>query len=136
MPSEREGRDLNERHLAPNNDNSIDWRDHDQVVGPIRNEYEISQCQACWAFAVTAMMESAHAIKNQQWVQLSPQQLVDCDHRSMGCRGGGTDSSIDYYKTSQAVKESDYPYVSRTQMCQYNPAKGFGLNVTQRVNVP
>ncbi len=54
----------------------------------------------------------------------------------MGCRGGGTDSAIDYYKTSAAMLESDYPYVSRDQICQYSySSKNTGINVTRRVNV-
>ena len=96
-------------------------------MGPIRNEGQI--CQACWAFAVTATLEGAHYIKSGELLTFSPQQLVDCDPHSYGCRGGGNDSAFDYFKTAPIMLDADYPYVAKDQTCQTNPVKATGINV-------
>ena len=90
--------------LEPANVQSIDWRAQG-AVGPIRDEYSPAICQACWAFADASALESAHFIKSGELLQFSTQQLVDCDRKSMGCRGGGTDSAFDYYKHAPIMLE-------------------------------
>ena len=113
-------------HLAENYDDNKDWRALG-AVGPIRDEGTI--CQACWAFAVQSMLESAHFIKSGELAMFSTQQLVDCDRGSLGCQGGGNESAIDYFKTAPIMLEKEYPYVAKDQMCQTNPAKSTGINV-------
>jgi len=59
----------------------VDWIQKG-VVTPVLNQ---GGCGSCWAFAATAAMSSAWAIKTNSLVQLSQQQLLDCSPGS--CRG-------------------------------------------------
>ena len=115
--------------LPENYDNSKDWR-AEGAVGPIRNEYAPQICQACWAFAVTATLEGSNFITNGELLEFSPQQLVDCDTGSMGCQGGGIDTSFDYLKTAPIMLDKDYPYVAQDGQCKTDAAKSTNLYVT------
>lgn len=48
---------------------NVDWRLYN-VVTPIRDQLS---CGSCWAFAVTGMVESAHAIKHGPLYEVSDQ---------------------------------------------------------------
>jgi C1A family cysteine protease len=63
---------------------SFDWRTRGVVMG-IKNQGE---CGSCWAFSVTAVVESMNIIKGGKRMKLSDQELIDCDTRSRGCFGG------------------------------------------------
>ena len=104
-------------------------------MGPIRNEYAPLICQACWAFAVTATLEAAHFIESGELLEFSPQQLVDCDTGSLGCKGGYVETAIDYIKTTPIMLEKDYPYVAKDEGCRSDAAKSTGINVIERFNV-
>lgn len=120
--------------LEDNFENSKDWR-AEGAVGPIRNEYAPLICQACWAFAVTATLEAAHFIQSGELLEFSPQQLVDCDSGSLGCKGGYVETAIDYVKTNAIMLEKDYPYVALDEDCRSDAAKSTGINVIERFNV-
>ncbi|KAL5780586.1 hypothetical protein ACOSQ2_011323 [Xanthoceras sorbifolium] len=60
---------------------TFDWRDDGAVTG-VKNQ---GQCNACWAFASIATLETAHFLANDQLVDMSEQQLLDCsDEGSCG----------------------------------------------------
>jgi len=70
-----------------------DWREKtcgDQLcLGPVKDQ---GNCGSCWAFAATGAMEAHHAIigarNKEKPMQLSQQELVDCDPGSDKCAGG------------------------------------------------
>ena len=107
---------------------SVDWRTvTPAVVNPVKDQ---GQCGSCWAFASTAVMESAHAIYEGVLLSLSEQQLVSCSFLfgNLGCNGGWYYDAWKYALTKPLETEANYPYTSGTSMkagsCAYVSSKG------------
>jgi len=65
----------------------FDWRERrPSVVTAVKNQ---GSCGSCWAFAATAVMESAIAISTDTLFELSPQQLTSCTPNPKECGGAG-----------------------------------------------
>lgn len=65
------------------------------TLNTIRNQGE---CGSCWAFAVSATLESAYAKRFGKLVKMSEQFLVDCDSLDNGCNGGMPGNGISLNK--------------------------------------
>jgi C1A family cysteine protease len=63
---------------------SVDWRTKG-AVNAVKNQ---GMCGSCWAFSATSAVESHHFIQTGKLLDLSEQQIVDCDTSSYGCNGG------------------------------------------------
>ncbi|XP_060802597.1 uncharacterized protein LOC106143626 [Amyelois transitella] len=101
---------------------SFDWRDKNGVT-PIKNQ---NNCGSCWAFSIIGALESQYAIKQQQMLDLSEQQVVDCDQGDQGCDGGWINNAGLYIVDKGVMSESDYPYVASNGNCQYDSNKVVG----------
>ncbi|AVA31205.1 cath [Oxyplax ochracea nucleopolyhedrovirus] len=95
----------------------FDWRDY----GKITNVKMQGECGACWAFATLGSLESLHAIKTSEIINLSEQQLIDCDYVDQGCAGGLLHTAFEQIMAMNGVQfERDYPYVGITKPCTTN----------------
>lgn len=56
---------------------------------------------------------------------LSQQQIVDCSvlTGNLGCGGGSFKNTLRYVELAGLMKESDYPYNGRQNLCKYSPLK-------------
>lgn len=100
---------------------SIDWREVDGVVTPVKNQ---GHCGSCWAFSATGSIEGQMMLKKNVSVSLSESQLVDCDvNGCLGCRGGWIPYAFDYVKEHGLESEEDYPYKAENRDCQYDQSK-------------
>lgn len=112
---------------------SVDWRTQG-AVNPVKDQ---GQCGSCWAFASTAVMESAHFIYEGMLYSLSEQNLVSCSflQKNLGCNGGWYYYAWTYAENHKLEEESAYPYSSGTTTksgsCMYNSSLGMVGSVNQ-----
>jgi len=81
------------------------------------------QCGSCWAFSVTEAVESSWILgKNvsASSINLSPQQIVDCDDSDAGCDGGNPPTAYDYIINAGGLEPvSKYPYTAQDGTCNF-----------------
>eukprot|EP00494_Astrolonche_serrata_P028279 UN28544 len=99
-------------------------------------------CGGCWAFAVADATESRWAIKNEQKVvELSIQELLDCDHDGVneGCIGGNLPEGYDYIIDKEGLCAArDYKFKGKTNRhCEANKCqKRYGRIIDYGIVIP
>lgn len=102
---------------------SFDWREHSsKAVTPV---YDQGQCGSCWAFSAVENVESVHALAGNPLVQLSVQQVVDCDTGAgdEGCNGGDLPTAFAYIAKAGLEPASAYHYTAADGKCKYDASK-------------
>ncbi|KAL4198331.1 hypothetical protein AMTRI_Chr03g139660 [Amborella trichopoda] len=107
----------------------FDWREK----GAVTHVKMQGACGACWAFSTTGAMEGAYFISSGKLVDLSEQQLVDCDHMcdvesrtdcDDGCKGGLMTNAFEYVREAGGLEdENSYPYVGTRGECKFERQK-------------
>ncbi len=82
----------------------FDWRDYG-IVTPAKNQ---GYCGACWAFAVTGVVESQFLLRYGIAYDLSEQFLNSCAPFS-GCCGGNS-QAFEFLMDHELVQENCYPF--------------------------
>jgi cathepsin F len=97
-----------------------DWREKG-VVSVVKNQ---GMCGSCWAFSAVGNIEAQYAIKTNQSVLFSEQQLVDCDKVDQGCNGGLMEDAFKYVEGAHGIMQaSDYSYSGKQGSCKYEESK-------------
>ncbi|KAK8809836.1 hypothetical protein WA158_000779 [Blastocystis sp. Blastoise] len=96
---------------------SVDWR----AVGAVTPVRDQNGCGSDWAISATACMEYTNFNATGKLIQLSIQQLIDCDQISVGCRGGLMSYAFRYVTENLGIcAEEDYPYTAKDGECDTN----------------
>eukprot|EP01135_Chromosphaera_perkinsii_P004762 Nk52_evm34s295 gene=Nk52_evmTU34s295 len=114
----------------------VDWRDKNVVIPP-KNQ---GKCGSCWTFAAIAALESHHALRSNELIELSEQQILDCAsnkyYGNMGCGGGTLDAAYAYVKDAGGVvTEQSYPYKMVQKECNPNP-NAIAANISHWTDIP
>lgn len=86
---------------------NVDWR-NENIVSAVKDQ---GQCGSCWAFASTAVMESAVAKQSGLLFDLSVQQMAMCAPNpdscggTGGCQGSTAELAFDYAANSNGFFE-------------------------------
>lgn len=90
----------------------FDWRENNGVT-EIKNQ---QSCGSCWSFSSVGILESVILIKNQLKLNLSEQDLLNCNPFGYTCKGGWLDA-VKYFKTDGCPLEKDEPYANVQKKC-------------------
>ncbi|KXJ22227.1 cathepsin B [Exaiptasia diaphana] len=89
-------------------------------IHPIRNQ---GACGSCWAFGASETLSDRFAIASQNKINvvLSAQQLVDCNTKNTGCKGGWPIQAWNYMRDVGLLTEQCYgPYYAKQYQCRIN----------------
>lgn len=90
---------------------SIDWVSEGAVT-PVKDQ---GSCGSCYSFSAVGAVEGAYFLTNGELLELSMQEIVDCDNLDGGCQGGEMQQTFKWIKGNGGLcLLSDYPYVSGT----------------------
>lgn len=97
---------------------TCDWRKKPGAISSVKDQKD---CLCCWAMAAAGNIEAHWNIKYKQSVEVSVQELIDCNRCGNGCRGGFVwDAFITVLNNSGLASEKDYPFQgeARNHKCQ------------------
>ncbi|KAM9220564.1 LOW QUALITY PROTEIN: cathepsin W [Dugong dugon] len=87
---------------------TCDWRKWAEVTKTVRNQ---NNCKCCWAMAAAGNIEALWGIKYRQSVEVSVQELLDCNRCGNGCNGGFVwDAFVTVLNIRGLASEKDYPF--------------------------
>jgi len=97
----------------------LDWR----TKGAVTAVKDQGQCGSCWAFSTVENVESQWLLAgkaNNDTLNLSEQQVVDCDDVDAGCNGGDPPSAYQYImQTGGLETDKVYPYTAQDGTCNF-----------------
>lgn len=91
-----------------------------KIVGNAKKQ---GACGCCWAFAITACTETSYASSKGRLLDISEQDLINCNEGGWGCNAGYS-SAGEYFVKKGFALERDCPYVFKQQNCKLVPKAG------------
>ena len=102
------------------------WADINWVErGAVTPVIDQGECASDWALATVGAVESAYFIfsgDEERLIQLSTQQVLDCDwDGAASCWGGSVESALAYALGTALEDAEDYPYIADAERCLFDP---------------
>ncbi|XP_020081483.1 senescence-specific cysteine protease SAG39-like, partial [Ananas comosus] len=94
----------------------VDWRERGAVT-PVRAQ---GHNLCCWAFAAVAAVESLIKLRTYSLIELSSQQLIDCNIQIYGSELGWPHKAFKYIMENGLTTASEYPYRGSRGKCYYS----------------
>lgn len=94
---------------APTNfDSRVQWPD---CAHEVRDQ---QSCGSCWAFGASEALSDRFCVASEGKINvvLSPEDMVECDQKNMGCEGGNLFFAWNYLMKTGIVADSCTPYVA------------------------
>ncbi|XP_044461575.1 senescence-specific cysteine protease SAG12-like isoform X3 [Mangifera indica] len=102
---------------------SLDWREKG-AVNPVKDQ---GRCA----------VEGITQITTGQLISLSEQELVDCDTKNQGCKGGLMDYAFEFIIANGGLTtEADYPYEAKDGYCKTTKMANRAAKITGYKDVP
>eukprot|EP00933_Yihiella_yeosuensis_P045174 TRINITY_DN404_c0_g1_i1.p1 TRINITY_DN404_c0_g1~~TRINITY_DN404_c0_g1_i1.p1 ORF type:complete len:328 (-),score=90.91 TRINITY_DN404_c0_g1_i1:370-1353(-) len=80
------------------------------LIHPIRDQ---QRCGSCWAFSSSEVLSDRVSIASgKKSPVLSPEDMVSCDKKDMGCGGGQLPNAWEYLTNTGIVTDSCMPYTA------------------------
>eukprot|EP01025_Chloroclados_australasicus_P026506 TRINITY_DN2636_c0_g1_i1.p1 TRINITY_DN2636_c0_g1~~TRINITY_DN2636_c0_g1_i1.p1 ORF type:complete len:371 (-),score=29.40 TRINITY_DN2636_c0_g1_i1:232-1308(-) len=92
---------------------SVNWVAQGMVT-PVEDQ---GGCGACWTFSACATVEALVAIQSGILTPLSEEEMIDCDKRGYGCKGGYYGAAYDWMRTQGILRYVTYPYTEGKTSC-------------------
>ncbi len=99
---------------------AFDWRKSGKVTS-VRDQ---GGCGSCWAFASIGAYEGSDLVRNNQRVDASEQQVLNCSGAG-SCGGGWHAGVFDYLIKTGTATEASYPYTANDKPCNTGIATPF-----------
>lgn len=108
-----------------------DWEEN----GAVTTVKDQGSCGSCWSFSAVGNIEGVWQRAGNPLMDLSTQQVIDCDSLSKGCDGGWMDNAYSYViNTGGIEKEEDYKYEQKQGKCRVN-RKLFVANISNAIDM-
>lgn len=116
-------------HARDDLPDSFNWLDK----GAVTSVKDQGDCGSCFAFGACGTMEGQLFLSQGKLVDLSEQNIVDCDRECQmfsgyklcddGCDGGMEPNVFQYVIKNNGINTlEDYPYTAEVGDCQFNPS--------------
>jgi len=106
--------------------------------GAVTSVKDQADCGSCWAFGAVGTMEGQLYLSKGKLIDLSEQNLVDCDEECQdfpdwgyicdeGCDGGMEPNAFQWVIKNGGINTlEDYPYEGRDGKCRFNKTSAIG----------
>eukprot|EP00928_Gymnodinium_smaydae_P080816 TRINITY_DN64437_c0_g1_i1.p1 TRINITY_DN64437_c0_g1~~TRINITY_DN64437_c0_g1_i1.p1 ORF type:complete len:443 (+),score=127.26 TRINITY_DN64437_c0_g1_i1:77-1405(+) len=91
----------------------INFDGREKWPGCIGDVYDSGNCTASYAIAAASSLSARYCVADSEkykQTRLSPQQVLSCDKKSLGCQGGGIDSVFAYMQRRGLYPEECLPF--------------------------
>ncbi len=105
-------KDISDDMLIPE---KYDWREQfAHCVQPVKSQ---GNCSASYAVTALSMVADRICQQSNKTVELSAQEIINCDKGNYGCEGGYVTRALNWGKRKGFIPEQCYPYTGVKEEC-------------------